>query len=58
VFGDAAATTGIPADVWRFYLVYMRPEGQDTSFCWDDFVLKVLKILFFDFEAHFCLIIK
>ena len=23
VFGDAIATTGIPADIWRFYLIYM-----------------------------------
>lgn len=41
VFGDAVANIGIPADVFRFYLLYMRPEGQDTSFCWDDFMLKV-----------------
>ncbi|KAI6191132.1 Lysosomal protective protein [Aphelenchoides bicaudatus] len=41
VFGDAAALTGIPADIWRFYLLYMRPEAQDTTFSWDDFALKV-----------------
>ena len=41
VFGDAVASIGIPADVLRFYLLYMRPEGQDTAFCWDDFMLKV-----------------
>uniref|UniRef100_A0A7I4YPJ1 Methionine--tRNA ligase, cytoplasmic n=1 Tax=Haemonchus contortus TaxID=6289 RepID=A0A7I4YPJ1_HAECO len=41
VFGDNAKDTGIEADVWRFYLLYMRPETQDTSFCWDDFALKV-----------------
>ncbi|CAJ0952700.1 unnamed protein product, partial [Mesorhabditis belari] len=41
VFGDAAKGTGIDADVWRFYLLYMRPESQDTSFSWDDFSLKV-----------------
>ena len=28
VFGDNAADSGIPADVWRFYLLYVRPEGQ------------------------------
>lgn len=37
VFGDDAKKTGIPADVWRFYLMFIRPEGQDSSFCWDDF---------------------
>lgn len=41
VFGDNAKETGIPADVWRFYLMYIRPEGQDSSFCWDDFRDKV-----------------
>ena len=42
VFGDAVSSTGIPSDVWRFYLVYMRPESQDTAFNWDDFMLKVV----------------
>lgn len=37
VFGNDVKETGIPADVWRFYLLYIRPEGQDSSFCWDDF---------------------
>ncbi|KAF7637841.1 hypothetical protein Mgra_00002816 [Meloidogyne graminicola] len=41
VFGDTVAEIGIPPDVLRFYLICMRPEGQDTSFCWDDLVLKV-----------------
>lgn len=41
VFGPDAQETGIPADVWRFYLMYIRPEGQDSSFCWDDFREKV-----------------
>nr|CRZ24874.1 BMA-MARS-1 [Brugia malayi] len=41
VFGDMAAETGIDADIWRFYLLYIRPETQDTSFSWDDFSLKV-----------------
>lgn len=41
VFGNDARDTGIPADIWRFYLMYIRPEGQDTSFCWDDFKEKV-----------------
>uniref|UniRef100_A0A0N5C1M1 Methionine--tRNA ligase, cytoplasmic n=1 Tax=Strongyloides papillosus TaxID=174720 RepID=A0A0N5C1M1_STREA len=41
VFGDAASETGIPADVWRFYLLYMRPESSDTYFSWDDFANKI-----------------
>lgn len=34
VFGTDAQDTGIPADVWRFYLASVRPEGQDSSFSW------------------------
>lgn len=40
VFGDQARDTGIPADIYRFYLLYVRPETQDSSFSWDDFLLK------------------
>ncbi|XP_043939547.1 methionine--tRNA ligase, cytoplasmic [Protopterus annectens] len=40
VFGDMAKDTGIPADIWRFYLLYIRPEGQDSAFCWNDLLLK------------------
>jgi len=32
--------TGIPADIWRFYLIYVRPENQDSAFSWDDFMTK------------------
>ncbi|XP_075345832.1 methionine--tRNA ligase, cytoplasmic isoform X2 [Mycteria americana] len=40
VFGDMAKDTGIPADIWRFYLLYLRPEGQDSAFSWSDLMLK------------------
>ncbi|XP_077339727.1 methionine--tRNA ligase, cytoplasmic isoform X1 [Lithobates pipiens] len=40
VFGDMAQDTGIPADIWRFYLLYVRPEGQDSAFSWGDLMLK------------------
>ncbi|XP_018425248.1 PREDICTED: methionine--tRNA ligase, cytoplasmic isoform X3 [Nanorana parkeri] len=40
VFGDMAQDTGIPADIWRFYLLYVRPEGQDSAFSWSDLMLK------------------
>ncbi|XP_010991650.1 methionine--tRNA ligase, cytoplasmic isoform X1 [Camelus dromedarius] len=40
VFGDMAQDTGIPADIWRFYLLYIRPEGQDSAFSWTDMLLK------------------
>lgn len=40
MFGDMAKDTGIPADIWRFYLLYLRPEGQDSAFSWSDLMLK------------------
>ncbi|NXY87643.1 SYMC protein, partial [Alcedo cyanopectus] len=40
VFGDMAQETGIPADTWRFYLLSVRPECQDSSFSWHDLLLK------------------
>ncbi|XP_050781362.1 methionine--tRNA ligase, cytoplasmic isoform X1 [Gopherus flavomarginatus] len=40
VFGDMAQDTGIPADSWRFYLLFLRPEGQDSAFSWTDLMLK------------------
>ncbi|XP_063587843.1 methionine--tRNA ligase, cytoplasmic-like [Penaeus indicus] len=40
VFGDQAIETGIPSDVWRFYLLYLRPEAQDTAFSWVDLQTK------------------
>ena len=36
VFGNDAKDTGIPTDVWRYYLLSNRPEVQDTEFRWSD----------------------
>jgi methionyl-tRNA synthetase len=41
VFGTDAVETGIPADVWRFYIFYNRPEKADALFTWKDFQEKV-----------------
>ncbi|KAK4681053.1 hypothetical protein QC764_104020 [Podospora pseudoanserina] len=39
VFGDNAQQTGLPADVFRFFLLQSRPEGmEDTDFTWDRLV--------------------
>ncbi|XP_033115540.1 methionine--tRNA ligase, cytoplasmic-like [Anneissia japonica] len=40
IFGTDVCKTGIPAAIWRFYLLYVRPESQDSAFSWSDFVLK------------------
>ena len=41
VFGTDAKETGIPTDVWRFYIYYTRPERSDALFTWKDFQEKV-----------------
>ena len=41
VFGNDAQDTGIPADVWRFYIYYNRPEKSDAVFTWSDMQTKV-----------------
>ena len=41
VFGTDVMETGIPADVWRFYIYYNRPEKSDSLFTWKDFQEKV-----------------
>eukprot|EP01147_Barroeca_monosierra_P005040 gene5040-131_t len=40
VFGNNAQESGIPADIYRFYLLYIRPETADTHFDWDDLIAK------------------
>lgn len=41
VFGSDAIESGIPADAWRFYIFYNRPERQDFQFTWKDFQEKL-----------------
>ncbi|MCP4715463.1 MAG: methionine--tRNA ligase [Deltaproteobacteria bacterium] len=41
VFGDDVRQTGIPVDLWRFYLLRIRPEKNDSAFTWHDFFEKV-----------------
>ncbi|KAF2732433.1 methionyl-tRNA synthetase [Polyplosphaeria fusca] len=38
VFGNNAKDTGIPPDVWRYYLLSHRPEAGDSEFEWDGFI--------------------
>ncbi len=37
VFGSDAMQSGIPADVYRYYLMITRPETSDAEFKWDEF---------------------
>jgi methionyl-tRNA synthetase len=38
VFGNNARETGVPPDVWRYYLLKNRPENADTQFEWRAFI--------------------
>lgn len=38
VFGNNAKETGVPPDVWRYYLLKNRPESSDTQFEWRSFI--------------------
>lgn len=40
VFGSDARDSGIPASIWRYYLLSSRPESTDSAFSWSDFVAK------------------
>lgn len=41
IFCDVAMTTGISPDIWRYYLLSIRPENNDANFSWEDFSHKV-----------------
>ncbi len=41
VFGTDVKETAIPIDLWRFYLLAIRPEKNDTVFSWTDFFGKI-----------------
>ncbi|KAI0058593.1 methionyl-tRNA synthetase, partial [Artomyces pyxidatus] len=49
VFGPAAKETGIPASVWRYYLLSTRPESADAMFSWDDCISSNNNILLNNF---------
>ena len=40
VFGNDAKDTGIPSEVWRYYLLVNRPENDDSDFHWNDLASK------------------
>ena len=41
VFGSDVIESGIPVDLWRFYLLAIRPEKQDSAFSWQEFFDKI-----------------
>lgn len=44
IYADEALEL-LPPVYWRFYLLYNRPEGRDTSFSWEEFDKAVNGIL-------------
>ncbi|MBU2515064.1 methionine--tRNA ligase [bacterium] len=38
VFGTDVVNSNIPVDLWRFYLLFNRPEKSDSSFSWNTFL--------------------
>ncbi|KAG8213115.1 tRNA synthetases class I (M)-domain-containing protein, partial [Butyriboletus roseoflavus] len=49
VFGPAARETGIPASVWRYYLLATRPETADAMFSWADCITANNNVLLKNF---------
>ncbi|KAF8806997.1 methionyl-tRNA synthetase [Phlegmacium glaucopus] len=49
VFGPAAKETGIPASVWRYYLLSTRPETADAMFSWADCIAANNNVLLNNF---------
>ncbi len=45
VFGNDAMESGMPADVWRYYLLSTRPESADATFSWEEFGTRTNKEL-------------
>ncbi len=41
VFGTDVMTVGLPFDLWRFYLLLVRPEKTDSVFSWTEFYERV-----------------
>jgi methionyl-tRNA synthetase len=40
VFGDTVQELGIPSDIFRYYLISIRPESADSICSWDDLLKK------------------
>jgi methionyl-tRNA synthetase len=40
VFGNNVVETGVPVEVWRYYLLINRPESNDSAFTWNDFISR------------------
>jgi methionyl-tRNA synthetase len=41
IFGGDIEKMPFPIEIWRYYLISVRPEGADTQFKWADLQSKV-----------------
>ncbi|XP_049848648.1 probable methionine--tRNA ligase, cytoplasmic isoform X2 [Schistocerca gregaria] len=41
VFGNQVYELDLPVDIWRYYLLSIRPEMSDTDFLWSDLQSKI-----------------
>lgn len=41
IFGDQIQDTGLNPDIWRYFLMSVRPETADTDFSWEELRLKI-----------------
>jgi methionyl-tRNA synthetase len=41
VFGNDCIQSGLPPEIWRYYLISVRPESSDSTFSWKDLQAKV-----------------
>ncbi|TFK75212.1 methionyl-tRNA synthetase [Pluteus cervinus] len=58
VFGPSAKETGIPASVWRYYLISTRPETADAMFSWSDCITANNNVLLNNFGNFINRVIK
>jgi len=58
VFGDSAQKTGIPSDIWRYYLLSHRPETGDTEFNWNSFISSNNDVLLKNFGNFVSRVLK
>ena len=49
IFGDSAMDAGLDADIFRFYLLYVRPESQVIS-ALSSVILFILRICLFHIQ--------
>ena len=43
VFGNDAMESGLHPDAFRYYIMAVRPEGEDADFSWEDFANRLNK---------------